>query len=96
MTKVGAGVTGMAVDHPFLLTGLVVLVSAALIVLAGAPSLWPDALPFIHAVKVDKHDIGQLILRVIGQADFGGVAIHQNPFIVFGIFQIVGGLPASH
>ncbi|MFO8012082.1 MAG: MMPL family transporter, partial [Phycisphaerae bacterium] len=53
MTKVGGGVTAAAVDRPVLVTGFVVLVSVALIVLAGAPSLWPEALPFLHAVKVD-------------------------------------------
>jgi len=48
-----AGVTWSAVDRPGLVVLLVVLVSAAFIVVAGAPSLWPDALPFLHAVKVD-------------------------------------------
>ena len=40
-------------DHPRLIALTVVVISVALIVLAGAPSLLPDALPFLHAVKVD-------------------------------------------
>jgi len=53
MTKAGASLTVAAVDRPVLVTGVAVLVSVALVVLAGAPSLWPEALPFLHAVKVD-------------------------------------------
>ena len=48
-----ASVTRAAVDHPVLVVCVMALVTAAFIVLAGAPSLWPGAFPFLHGVKVD-------------------------------------------
>ncbi len=48
-----ARMTEVAVEHPFLVAACVVLISVAFIVVAGAPSLWPKALPFLNAVRVD-------------------------------------------
>ena len=42
-----------AVDHPKVVVAMTVLISLAFILVAGAPSLWPDALPFLNTVKVD-------------------------------------------
>ena len=48
-----ARMTEVAVEHPFLVAACVVLISVAFIVVAGAPSLWPETLPFLNAVRVD-------------------------------------------
>jgi len=45
--------TEIAVEHPVLVVALAAVISVAFIVVAGAPSLWPEALPFLHSVKVD-------------------------------------------
>src|SRR5690554_4820665 len=57
-------------------------------------------LTFGHRVanvrQFDKHQIGQVILGVVGEADPRRVAADANPFVVLGIFQILGGFPVCH
>jgi len=42
-----------ALNRPRLITGTMVVISAALILLAGLPSLWPDTFPMLSPLKVD-------------------------------------------
>jgi len=51
--KVGAAIVEFAVRRPKTVTAFMVLMTLAFIALAGAPSVWPKALPFLSPVHVD-------------------------------------------
>jgi len=59
-----------------------------------------EGFAFVHALAdighIDKHNVGKLILRVVSQTDFRGIAADYNPFIIFGIFRVIWGFPISH
>jgi hypothetical protein len=44
---------------------------------AGFPGLHRAA----HGGQFDKHDVGQFVLRVVGDADGGDVAADADPFV---------------
>ena len=77
------GLAQGAVDHPRLVVLVVALVSVALIALAGAPSLWPDALPFLHAVAVDT-DPENMLAR-----DAPVRVFHDRMKKAFGLYDMV-------
>jgi predicted RND superfamily exporter protein len=51
--KVSSSITNLAVNHPKLITWIVVLVAACLLLLAGLPSVWPDSFRALNPLKVD-------------------------------------------
>jgi len=38
--------------------------------------------------QLDEHDIAQFVLRVIGDADRCDIALHFNPFVLFGVTKL--------
>ena len=51
--ELGKRMVKAALDHPWWVAGAMLLVSVALILLAGLPSLWPRTFPFLQPLKVD-------------------------------------------
>ncbi len=51
--KSGSQVVRFAVNHPAWVLAAMVLGALVFLLVAGLPSLWPAAFPFLHAVKVD-------------------------------------------
>jgi predicted RND superfamily exporter protein len=51
--KVGSSVTDFSINHPKLITGIMVFVTACLLLLAGLPSLWPDRFSPLNPLRVD-------------------------------------------
>ena len=46
-------VVTLAVDHPLLVVAVVAAAAVGFILVAGLPSVWPEAFPFLAAVRVD-------------------------------------------
>jgi predicted RND superfamily exporter protein len=51
--KVSSTVTNLSVNHPKLITWIMVLVAGCLLLLAGLPSVWPDRFGALNPLKVD-------------------------------------------
>lgn len=51
--NIGKRMVNSSLDHPGLVTGIILGIAAVLIVLVALPSLWPDTFPMLYGVKVD-------------------------------------------
>lgn len=51
--NLGKRMVGFSLDHPGLVTGVMVGIAAVLIALVALPSLWPETFPMLSGVKVD-------------------------------------------
>lgn len=51
--KFSSAITQFSVDHPKLITGLMIILTVSLALLAALPSIWPDRFSALNPVKVD-------------------------------------------
>ncbi len=74
-------------DHPARLTGIILVATIALGLLALLPSLWPHAFPYLHALQVDTDPENMLprheAVRVLHQQMKRDLSLHD--MIVLGV-----------
>ena len=51
--NIGRRMVGFSLNHPGLITGVMLGIAVALVVLVALPSLWPSAFPMLNGIQVD-------------------------------------------
>jgi predicted RND superfamily exporter protein len=84
---IGSTIVAKSVSHHKAVTLAVVVVTVLLAVLAAVPSIWPEAVPFLHAIEVDTDPENMLSpdepVRVFHSAMKKRLALHD--MVVVGV-----------